>query len=94
MVNATFHQILVGQAAAAVKADALKVRQHLAAVAMKEVANVAENAEATVNQVVTVEVARVLQVQIAVAVIVQAVQVQIAVAAVVQADQDNNISKE
>ena len=49
--NAIYHQILVVQVQAAVKADALKVQQHLAVVVTKEVENVVENAEAaTVNK--------------------------------------------
>ena len=55
--NATYRQTLADQAAQAVKAEAvLTARQHLAVVAaMKEAANVVENAEAIVNQAATAE---------------------------------------
>ena len=57
-----YRQILVVQAAQAVRADALKVQQHSAVVATKEAANVAVNAEAaTGNKVVTTAEAQVDQ---------------------------------
>ena len=60
MANVIFLQTLAVQAAQAVKVDALKVQQHLAAVvATKEVANVVANAEVAGNQVVIVVVVQV-----------------------------------
>jgi len=74
--NATYRQILVVQAAQAVKADALKARQHLAVVATKEAASAAVNAEAAtekVEMIAEVPVLRVLVTAVAVAVVQAAV---------------------
>ena len=56
--NATYRQTSAVQAAQAVKADALKARQHLVVVVTKEAASAAVNAEAaTGNQAVAAVIA-------------------------------------
>jgi hypothetical protein len=93
MANATCHQILVVQAAPAVKADALKAQQDLvtAEAETKEAANVVASAEVmTVNQaVVALTVVAVAIVRVAkVARVGKIVQV-VEIAPVVQ-EEDNN----
>ena len=55
--NATYRQTLAVQAATAVKADALKARQHLAVAAVKGAASGAVNAEAATGKVEAVTIA-------------------------------------
>jgi hypothetical protein len=62
--NAIFRQTLAAQQQAVVRAEGLKVQQHLAAVVTKEAASAVANAEATGSQVVTVVADQALAVRV------------------------------